>query len=210
MEGLGLGGGRQLPVQWTVTLGDLLTLLLCFFVVTFSTVKRGVPEKNQAVAAPKAPGESRSEGRAEVLGDQHIMPGTVLAYQQVDAPPSPTQEDVRGQLPPAVALLKDDLQSEELGPQAQEKLERLLGIGGIKVVSVAACSTDSSSRMRAWEESAQTGHLLARAIQEIRPGIGMELRIAGTNCEALGAKSFDTEEMVALVVGHQRGIEPHG
>lgn len=204
MAEVGIERGRQLPVQWTMTLGDLLTLLLCFFVVTLSASSRRAAENSQAHEYLEVQSSSSAAQATEDRGVAVANPGTLLANEVNGVEALGVPGPVLG-----VTLFPSDFQDGGIAAEAIERLESLLGVGRVHEVSITTCS-QAPSQAFAWEESLFRAKAAVERVQAIRPGLMTEVRMVGPECAALRGEQTSTARQVTVVQARQIGMKPHG
>lgn len=197
------------PALWLVTFGDLLTLLLCFFLTMVTFGPLGNNEKtstNQGVTAPTAASTQEPQG-GSLLQDS----GTVIANIQSDD--SERDLGVRN-MAPFVRSLRLELRSEDfaadtfvLSKQTQDLLERLLSEAQastavsqsqIENVLIEVCQQAQGSV--ALEQMMEQALTLGRSLQSGVAQVGvLNYRLATKGCEELRGSVVDKELPVAVI-----------
>lgn len=173
---------RQGPIPWLVTFGDLLTLLLCFFIAIISTGPLSPnyqPKEYQPVSI-----EGSAPKDAGIKPTPAAFPGTVLAQKEVEgSSPEAVSEHLK------IVETEFDSGSPELTPAGREKLSSFLGGLGVQPIARLTIETCGSRRLGGRESellSAQARALtLARLIQTAGKQLDeLRLRPVASNCGA--------------------------
>lgn len=179
---------RQGAAFWQVTFGDLLTLMLCFFLALLSLGPLGDGEKINKVKGVKL--SMQEPGRVSLNRVRGGLPGIVLARRFNDAtalaPPRLLRE--RGYWLSFSERAYAGHQF-ELGAQAKHRLAKALRVKGYEIQGATVetcCGPPSVGEAPCWELSARRGVSLHGDLVSLGfKATDIRLRVLGRHCHAL-------------------------
>ena len=165
---------------WLITFGDLLTLLLCFFIAIITLSSSGKRSFTEAEASP--PGTLAPDASAAK------PTGIIVAQQSTEARPQLTVAKLGNET--TIELLFNEQERHDAGQFLREALspyidtQKLKSAGGdVEACSGAASGGDEAAAMQSVALALQ----VRSQIIDLLPGAGaLRLRGLGKSCEALG------------------------
>ena len=179
-----MGAERSKSVGgWFVTFGDLLTLLLCFFVVTVAQAPQAasvVSAKDDAFQGVAAPLESAS---APTSADS--QPGTPLAKNTFHESAAHIPVTVQERSLRELVLVKGEFLPTGAIPAKLLKEQR---VGEASSIEVELCGEPTGGS--GWGEMQEQARAIARQLSDTAPRAALRVRMIGAHCRLIAVPPY--------------------